>query len=760
MKKFTLTLAALAMTTASAFALETPTNGVYQVYNYDENNSISRGYMVQNLDNNTLHVTGARLSSHSGSTFNVDLSNGNWNTDWYLYTSTTTNNSYIFSINNGLFLAQESGVLFNLSETPTPLTIETSTKNSSYYQIKTKDATQYFGNSIDWEKNDASHRTNLIYRLNSADDDAVPHSFKAVSGEYDQDVIDAAIEKINNYELAANSQISQTYNSSAAFWTASAVYPAGLNNSTSFTKDNTTDTASDHFGNDEHTLYKAVTPVNTFGYNNVVTFTYSGGSHGLIILGVDMVNESGKVVASDYHIGFTGGVHVKNTYTLSGAPAGEYMLRYYVCNKANNHELRNTNGTITVSATSTIEDAEVAKSMFDALVEVTDSEYTSAVGYYASTEAIETAKNATATEETPAAYAKLFAALDDAMENPVVVMPEAGKFYRFKNAFSGKYMTGVVNTQGYLALIDDAEGNDMESVFYYDGTYLVALQDGMVLGNFNTSKKPAAWKTLLKTSEDAGEITFPLSEIAHTFYIQTQLSRRLYGAADTTIGEAVDCAGLATDIKYSWTITEVTELPVYTGGQSLFAVYSPVALYVTDDLIVYTGAISGSTVVTTKESIGEISANTAVLVKNPNEELDEYPDYVYFELNYDAETVAAVAPVNETVAVSGSIYATVATEGTTYYTLQNNTTDAEATVTYLDFMPKTDIIPGFTAHIADSSESAPEYYEVTGEGKTTEIEEIAVESEKAQGIYDLQGRRLSAPVKGINIINGKKVLVK
>ncbi len=42
----------------------------------------------------------------------------------------------------------------------------------------------------------------------------------------------------------------------------------------------------------------------------------------------------------------------------------------------------------------------------------------------------------------------------------------------------------------------------------------------------------------------------------------------------------------------------------------------------------------------------------------------------------------------------------------------------------------------------------------------TAIEEITVDAEKVQGIYDLQGRRLSAPVKGINIINGKKVLVK
>ncbi len=43
---------------------------------------------------------------------------------------------------------------------------------------------------------------------------------------------------------------------------------------------------------------------------------------------------------------------------------------------------------------------------------------------------------------------------------------------------------------------------------------------------------------------------------------------------------------------------------------------------------------------------------------------------------------------------------------------------------------------------------------------TTAIEEIEVANPAQQGIYDLQGRKLSAPVKGINIINGKKVLVK
>lgn len=48
-----------------------------------------------------------------------------------------------------------------------------------------------------------------------------------------------------------------------------------------------------------------------------------------------------------------------------------------------------------------------------------------------------------------------------------------------------------------------------------------------------------------------------------------------------------------------------------------------------------------------------------------------------------------------------------------------------------------------------------------GATSSTGISEIAAESPAANGaIYDLQGRRLAAPARGLNIINGRKVLVK
>jgi hypothetical protein len=44
---------------------------------------------------------------------------------------------------------------------------------------------------------------------------------------------------------------------------------------------------------------------------------------------------------------------------------------------------------------------------------------------------------------------------------------------------------------------------------------------------------------------------------------------------------------------------------------------------------------------------------------------------------------------------------------------------------------------------------------------TTGIEQLrTVDRDGTERIYDLNGRQISAPTKGINIINGKKVVIK
>ena len=81
----------------------------------------------------------------------------------------------------------------------------------------------------------------------------------------------------------------------------------------------------------------------------------------------------------------------------------------------------------------------------------------------------------------------------------------------------------------------------------------------------------------------------------------------------------------------------------------------------------------------------------------------------------------------------------------------------------------------FTAEEVNTKESSfnlsidtGRYIQVTGiymilkttDENTTEIDERKGENEKVKGIYDLQGRKIEKPTKGIYIINGKKTYIK
>ncbi len=69
----------------------------------------------------------------------------------------------------------------------------------------------------------------------------------------------------------------------------------------------------------------------------------------------------------------------------------------------------------------------------------------------------------------------------------------------------------------------------------------------------------------------------------------------------------------------------------------------------------------------------------------------------------------------------------------------------------------------YSSHTFDIA-SAREFVLDFGDGdqQTTYIDAIEVErscDRSAEGIFNVNGQRLSAPQKGINIVNGKKVLV-
>ena len=92
-----------------------------------------------------------------------------------------------------------------------------------------------------------------------------------------------------------------------------------------------------------------------------VSFDYTSGSHRLDIVGVDVVDASGNVVASDYHHGYSGGSKVNNVYTFALQANGTYTVRYFVTDYENKGTSFKSVGTITCNRTGSL--VEVGPSM-------------------------------------------------------------------------------------------------------------------------------------------------------------------------------------------------------------------------------------------------------------------------------------------------------------------------------------------------------------------------------------------------------------
>lgn len=83
--------------------------------------------------------------------------------------------------------------------------------------------------------------------------------------------------------------------------------------------------------------------------NVTVTFTFTGGSHKINILGVELVDIGGSVVKSDYRYTTAGNNPKTQVYTLAGIAPGEYTLNCYVYDPDDGDDLTNHVGNFVVA---------------------------------------------------------------------------------------------------------------------------------------------------------------------------------------------------------------------------------------------------------------------------------------------------------------------------------------------------------------------------------------------------------------------------
>ena len=541
-----------------------------------------------------------------------------------------------------------------------------------------------------------------------------------------------ALDKITDFE---HFELEQTYTTDASFWSESPVYPMGLKSNTTANGQN----SNNHVGADGHTIYKAATAVVTNGTEVTVTFDYdnvSSPSCGLYVAGVDIVNATGEVVAKDYRLGFTG-TNTVAEYSLGVVPAGNYIIRYYVCRDASNR-LDATAGTITVVGAEGITEPATVSGMLTTLKNNANSNYIAyegaGIGCYSSTDDIETLYNSTVSENTVAAYATAFAALDDAMDAVVLTLPEEGKFYRIENETATGYLaagTGTGITQFTAGI-----GAKASSIFYYTGEKLVSYTTGLYLAKGDDN--------FLHYTETVGEaagttISFAKSPVPGKVLVHIgNANRSLYSAEAGNSNAGTNGTGQ----HYRFTVTEVAWLPVAMNKEVGYAtLYSPVELGFYGRVKAYTGTVDGGWLTLNEQTA--VPANTGVVLKLvEGKENDVEDGYIFLPVQ------ATTLDVESDLVGHTEAVATTTTIGTPY-TLQQN---GESVV----FRKYTGAnLSGFKAYLDLPTETAA--IGIRFEDGTTAIDNVQLSTDNVV-IYDLSGRRVEKMEKGIYIVNGKKVI--
>ena len=187
-----------------------------------------------------------------------------------------------------------------------------------------------------------------------------------------------------------------------------------------------------------------------------------------------------------------------------------------------------------------------------------------------------------------------------------------------------------------------------------------------------------------------------------------------------------------------WYIEPVDEFALTINEYA--AVCMPFAMRLPEGVIAYTAGAPQTTdgveyIPLTECGTGVIAANTPVVLTAEN-------GTYYIGVGGEAEALEAENQLK-------GVLKAASVSGSNIYTLKNG-----------EFAKRTGSSGTITANTAYYTADSNAATLTMKKGEETGIEEVKGESGKVKGIYDLQGRKVEKPTKGIYIIDGKKVLVK
>ena len=330
------------------------------------------------------------------------------------------------------------------------------------------------------------------------------------------------------------------------------------------------------------------------------------------------------------------------------------------------------------------------------------------------------------------------------------VVDFAPGFYtlKYNNLYLNDTRMGGAGTAGdgrrtLTAMTDDK----IDNIFYYTpNKEMVGYKSGygFTFGYCNTGKPEEGYNTFtFETSSEPGK---------YLIHSATGGSPSGWGDRYLLVGNDNNFTDVnAWDKKSAaaWTIEEVTELPVklnYAEGKGAFAtLWSPVALTIPEGVRAYTGYVEDATLTLDRIQGDVIPANAGVVLWMP-----EATDNETCNFSMVKESAAVNLPNNM---LKGEPL-TVLRGETGCYSLGMKNEE----VAFYNYVGKN--LSGFRARIFKDNEALQgvqvlsfRFRDVTG------VEEVVTIFEN-DAVYDISGRRVMHPTKGLYIVNGKKVFIK
>ncbi len=324
--------------------------------------------------------------------------------------------------------------------------------------------------------------------------------------------------------------------------------------------------------------------------------------------------------------------------------------------------------------------------------------------------------------------------LKAAKEALTINQPETGKFYRIKSVFKNKYVSSVPVADGRESLIDEA---DATTVFYLSGDNRLTNSIGVNLG----SNSGPAGNSLGTTFE------FQINNNGYYLIKSTERVEPLYPHYDNGDLLSYDFSGgvYADKLADAWTLEEVNDeasQPKITKQMKAqyATVAAPVALNIPADVKAYTVKVDGEVAKLTEITGGVIPAGVAAVIEKTGAGESYEFTFAPSGSTANANDLQGVY-VETTIPAKNNAYVLAdGTKGVGFYLLSETERVLGANKAYLSIPNDAAGVKAFVLDLGD----------LTGINST----EVAGE----EVYYDLQGRRVLKPVKGIYVTkSGKKV---